>query len=185
MFLVAQLAAAIKRWYKGVKWLEMGYETLRYSPHHPFGCGWHHLQHSHSEAFQETGSWFQRVKKLASELHVHSVNFAAKLVHTRLALFQYCYQLSSGAGFKPSLQPSWSPLIFPFLLRWRIFTVLGTKVAPFPYLMLGVAFTACVVFSFFFLFWSSVWFPGFLWVAYVEAHLQYHQVLGICCCSGF
>ena len=29
--------------------------------------------------------------------------------------FQYCYQLSSGAGFRPSLQPSWSPLIFPFL----------------------------------------------------------------------
>ena len=22
----------------------------RYSPHHPFGCGWHHLQHRHSEA---------------------------------------------------------------------------------------------------------------------------------------
>ena len=30
--------------------------------------------------------------------------------------FRYCYQLSSGAGFKPSLQPFWSPLIFPFLL---------------------------------------------------------------------
>jgi hypothetical protein len=29
---------------------------------------------------------FQRVKKLASKLHVHSVNFAAKLVHTRRAL---------------------------------------------------------------------------------------------------
>ena len=27
----------------------------------------------------------------------------------------YCHQLSSGAGFRPSLQPSWSPLIFPFL----------------------------------------------------------------------
>ena len=30
--------------------------SLRYSPHHPFGCGRHHLQHSHSEAFQRTGS---------------------------------------------------------------------------------------------------------------------------------
>jgi len=49
----------------------------------------------------------QRVKKLDSKLHVHSVNFAAKLVHTRRACpFQYCYQLSSGAGFRPSLQPS-------------------------------------------------------------------------------
>jgi len=28
--------------------------------------------------------------------------------------------------------------------------VLGTKVAPFPYLMWGVVFTACVVISFFF-----------------------------------
>ena len=30
--------------------------SLRYSPHHPSGCGWHRLQHSHSEAFQGTGS---------------------------------------------------------------------------------------------------------------------------------
>jgi hypothetical protein len=29
--------------------------------------------------------------------------------------FQYCYQLSSGAGFRPSLQPSWSQLVFLFL----------------------------------------------------------------------
>jgi hypothetical protein len=28
----------------------------------------------------------QKVKKLASKLHVHYVNFAAKLVHTRRAL---------------------------------------------------------------------------------------------------
>ena len=28
----------------------------------------------------------QRAKKLASKLHVHSVNFAAKLVHTKRAL---------------------------------------------------------------------------------------------------
>jgi len=31
--------------------------------------------------------------------------------------FQYYYQLSSGAGFRPSLQPSWSPLIFSFPFR--------------------------------------------------------------------
>ena len=30
--------------------------SLRYSPHLPFGCGRHHLQHSHSVAFQGTGS---------------------------------------------------------------------------------------------------------------------------------
>jgi len=36
--------------------------------------------------FKELGLDYQRVKKLASKLHVHSVNFAAKLVHTRHAL---------------------------------------------------------------------------------------------------
>ena len=36
--------------------------------------------------FKELGLDSQRVKKLASKLHVHSVNFAAKLVHTRRAL---------------------------------------------------------------------------------------------------
>jgi len=46
-------------------------------------------------------------------------------------LFQYCYQLLPGAGFRPSLQHSWSPLIFPSFSRWRSFTILGTEVAPF------------------------------------------------------
>ena len=32
--------------------------SLRYS--HPSGCGRHHLQHSHSEAFQGTGSRFSK-----------------------------------------------------------------------------------------------------------------------------
>jgi len=36
--------------------------------------------------FKELGLDSQRVKKLASKLHVHSVNSAAKLVHTRHAL---------------------------------------------------------------------------------------------------
>ena len=36
--------------------------------------------------FKELGLDSQRVKKLASKLHVHSVNFAAELVHTRRAL---------------------------------------------------------------------------------------------------
>jgi len=34
--------------------------SLYYSPHHPFGCGRHHLQHPHSEAFQRTGSRFSK-----------------------------------------------------------------------------------------------------------------------------
>ena len=36
--------------------------------------------------FKELGLDSQRVKKLASKLHVHSVNFAARLFHTRRAL---------------------------------------------------------------------------------------------------
>jgi hypothetical protein len=36
--------------------------------------------------FKELGLDSQRVKKLASKLHVHFVHFAAKLVHTRRAL---------------------------------------------------------------------------------------------------
>ena len=36
--------------------------------------------------FKKLGLDSQKVKKVASKLHVHSVNFAAKLVHTRRAL---------------------------------------------------------------------------------------------------
>jgi hypothetical protein len=57
--------------------------------------------------FKELGLDSQRVKKLASKLHVHSVKFAAKLACPyQTCPSQYCYQLSSGAGFRPSLQPS-------------------------------------------------------------------------------
>ena len=38
------------------------------------------------EPFKELGLEYQRVKKLASKLHVHSVDYAAKLVHARRAL---------------------------------------------------------------------------------------------------
>jgi hypothetical protein len=38
------------------------------------------------EPLMGLGLHFQRVKKLASKLHVHSVNCAAKLVHTRHTL---------------------------------------------------------------------------------------------------
>jgi len=108
------------------------------------------LQQSHAEAFKQLGPGPQRVKKLASKLHVHSVNRAAKLVHTRRALYSTFYRLSSGDGFRSSLQPSWSPSIFSFFFFWwRSFTVPDTKVAPFPLLMWGVVFH-CLR-SFFFL----------------------------------
>jgi hypothetical protein len=51
------------------------------------------------EPFRELGLDYQRAKKLASKLHVHSVNYAAKFVHTRLGALSST-NLSSGAGLK-------------------------------------------------------------------------------------
>jgi len=97
--------------------------------------------------FKELGLDSQRVKKLASKLHVHSVNFAAKLVHTRRALPVLLSTLIR-SRFQAKLATLLIPIDFFSFSRWRSFTVTGTKVAPFPYLMWGVVFTACVVFSF-------------------------------------
>jgi hypothetical protein len=53
------------------------------------------------EPLKEPGLDSQRVK-----FHVHSVNYAAKLAHTRRALSSTVIaQLSSGDGFRSSLQP--------------------------------------------------------------------------------
>jgi len=47
----------------------------------------HTIYKTHTlKPFKELGLDSQRVKKLASKLHVHSVNLAAKLVHSRCAL---------------------------------------------------------------------------------------------------
>jgi len=82
--------------------------------------------------FKELGLDSQRVKKLASKLHVHSVNSAAKLVHTRRALSNTVINSHqepvSGQACSPP-HPHWFFLSFS---RWRSFTVLGTKVASFP-----------------------------------------------------
>ena len=116
--------------------------------------------------FKELGLDSQRVKKLASKLHVHSVNFAAKLVHTRRAfpstVINSHQEPVSGQACNPP-DPQW---IFLSCSRQMSFTVLGTKVAPFPYLMWGVVFTACVVFLFFSL--ES-------WTPYFETHLREHN----------
>ena len=91
--------------------------------------------------FKELGLDSQRVKKLASKLHVHFVNFAAKLVHTRRALTStvvnsHQQEPVSGQACNP-LNPHW--LFLPFS-RWRSYAVLSTKVATFPLLTWGVPF---------------------------------------------
>jgi len=80
----------------------------RYPPHHPFGCGRHHLQKLHAGAIEVAGSYSQRVKNLLpSFMLAHYVKISAKLVHTRRTYpFQHYYQLSTGDGFRSSLQPS-------------------------------------------------------------------------------
>ena len=102
--------------------------------------------------FKELGLDSQRVKKLASKLHVHSVNFTAKLVHTKRALSSTIINSHqepvSGQACNPR-QESWSPLIFPSFPRWRSFTVLSTKVAPFPKLNMGSGFHCLRSFFFF------------------------------------
>jgi len=69
---------------------------------------------------------------VVSKLHVHSVNFVPKLVHTRRALSSTVINSHqkpvSGQACNP-LDPHWFFLSFSW---WRSLTVLGTKVAPFP-----------------------------------------------------
>ena len=60
--------------------------SLRYSPHHLLGVGGT-IYNTHTlKPFKELGLDSQSDKKLASKVHVHSVYFAAKLVHIRRAL---------------------------------------------------------------------------------------------------
>jgi len=82
--------------------------------------------------FKELGLDSQRVKKLASKLHVHSVNFAAKLVHTRRALSSTIINSHQEPVSDQACNPPDPHCFFLSFSRWRSFTVLGTKVAPFP-----------------------------------------------------
>ena len=86
-----------------------------------------------SEAFQGTGSWFSELRSLppSSMCTLWTSLLILSIPDVPFPVLLSTYQLSSRAGFRPSLQPSWSPLIFLSFSRWRSFTVLGTKVALF------------------------------------------------------
>jgi hypothetical protein len=64
---------------------------------------------------------------------VHSVNFAAKLVHTRRALSNTVINSHQEPVSGQACNPSDPHLFFLSFSRWRSVTVFGTKVAPFPY----------------------------------------------------
>jgi len=114
--------------------------SLRYSPHHLLGVG-STIYNTHTlKPFKELGFDSQKVKKLAPKLHVHSVNFAAKLVHTRRALSSTVINCHQEPVSGQACNPPDPHCIFLSFLRWRSFTVLGTKVAPSPELIRGVAF---------------------------------------------
>jgi len=93
---------------------------------------------------------FKVLLEACLQAHVLSVKFAAILVHTWRTLSSTVINSHqeplSGQACNP-LDPHWFFLSYS---QWRSFTVLGSKLAPFPYLIWGLAFTACVVFSFFF-----------------------------------
>jgi len=62
------------------------FRSLQYPPHHPLGVGGNIYNNHTLEPLKELGLYSQRIKKLASKLHVHSVNYAAELDHNRRIL---------------------------------------------------------------------------------------------------
>ena len=56
----------------------------------------------------------KELKKLASKLHVVFCQIRCQTCPYQTCPFKYCYRLSSGAGFRSSLRPSWSPSIFSY-----------------------------------------------------------------------
>jgi len=94
----------------------------------------------------------QRVKKLASKLHVHSVNFAAKLVHTRRALSSTIinsHQWGS-RGLQAYLNQLLIPIDFPFLVT--VEELYGTRYQSGSFSLINVESGFHCLRSFFFYF---------------------------------
>jgi len=74
--------------------------------------------------FKELGLDSQRVKKLASKLHVHSVNFAAKLVQTRHILIRSQFQAKPATLLIPidfSVPFRSEGTLWCLVLKWLLF----------------------------------------------------------------
>jgi hypothetical protein len=84
-----------------------------------------------------------RVKKLASKLHVHSVNYAANIVHTVVFFPAF---LSTLIRRRFQVKPAALLIPIDFYL-YLLVEFYGTRYqSGFFSLMWGVVFTACVVF---------------------------------------
>ena len=72
--------------------------SLRYSPYHPFGCEWHHLQQSHSEAFQ--GTWCHAQLLAVTICVIWLVGFSVEVVLPGLYTFLfYIHQFHVSSSF--------------------------------------------------------------------------------------
>ena len=93
--------------------------------------------------FKELGLDSRRVKKLASKLHVHSVNFAATILDVPFPVLLSTL-IRSRFQAKPATLLIPIVLSFPFAVE----ELYGTwyQSGSFSLLRWGVAFTACVVF---------------------------------------
>ena len=110
------------------------------------------------DPFKELGLDFQGAKKHAFKLHVHSVNYAAKLVHTRRALSSTTINSHqepvSGQVCNPP-DPHWP---FSVSLWWRNFSVPGTQSGYFSLINAGSCFLCLCSFLSYLrlgLFWGS------------------------------
>jgi hypothetical protein len=105
-----------------------------------------------THTLKELGVDSQRVKKLASKLHVHFVNFAAKLVHTRRALSGLLSILLIRSRFQAKPATFLIPIDFPFL--FAVEERYGTRhqIGFFSLINVGSSFH-CVVLSFLYINW--------------------------------
>ena len=99
------------------------------SPHIPRVQNWKSITYTDGSAMH--------VKKLASKLHVLSVNFAANLVHTRRAL--------SSTVINSHQEPVSGQACNPLDPHWCFFTTRHQS-GSFSLINVGSGFTACIVF---------------------------------------
>ena len=125
--------------------LQHSLRSFHCSAHHSFGSGWHHLHQSHIGALRGLRYWFSKSWTACFQAPCSFRQLRCSTCPYQMYPFQHYCQLSSGDGFRPSLQPCWSPLIHVFSL----FFGGGHLQYPVPkwflFLIKKVVFTACVV----------------------------------------